>query len=68
MDWHYQLMKHVKGDEEVWYGIHEIYPTEGKGGWTEEPVRVMGESVPDIRWQLKAILNDLDKHGVMDYD
>lgn len=68
MNWHYQLMKHFEEDGEVWYGIHKFFPSEGEDDWTEEPVRVMGESIPDIRWQLKAILNDLDNYGVIDYD
>lgn len=68
MNWRYQLMKHVEKDGTVWYGIHEFFPTECEGGWSEDPVQVEGDSIPDIRWQLKAILNDLDNYGVVDYD
>lgn len=68
MNWHYQLMKHVEEGGEVWYGVHDFFPTEGGGSWSEEPIQVEGESIPDIRWQLKAILNDLDNYGVVNYD
>ena len=65
--WHYQLMKHTEADSEVWYGIHEMYPLADGPSWTQEPVTVEGESVEDLKWQLKAILGDIEKHGVIDY-
>lgn len=64
--WHYQLMKHVEKTGDVWYGVHEIY---GKGqGYTLNTVSVDGESKEDVVWQLKAILNDIDKYEVVDYE
>ena len=71
--WHYQLMKHVEKTGDVWYGVHEIY---GKGqgytlnaeGYTLNTVSVDGESKEDVVWQLKAILNDIDKYDVVDYE
>ena len=64
MTWHYQLMKHTGIEGEVFYAVHEFY--EG-GGWTVEPVRVMGEDKANIKWLLEAILEDIEKHGVKDY-
>ena len=64
MTWHYQLMKHTELDE-VWYAVHENYSS---GGYTVEPVRVMGEDKEGIKWMLEAILKDIEKHGVKDYD
>ena len=64
MTWHYQLMKHTELDE-VWYAVHENYSS---GGYTVEPVRVMGYTKEDIKWLLETMLKDIEKHGVKDYD
>ena len=65
MSWHYQLMKHTEPDGEVWYGIHETYTS---GGYTVEPVRVMGENKEDIKWMLETMLKDIEQYGVKDYE
>ena len=70
--WHYQVMKHTEENEAdgsiyVWYGVHEFYPLDDGPVWTQEPVTVEGESIEDLKWQLKAILGDIEKHGVIDY-
>jgi len=64
--WHYQAIKHTEDNGDVWYGIHEMYPD--LNSWTEEPVRVVGESIEDLQWQLEAMLYDLEKEGVTDSD
>lgn len=66
--WHYQLMRHKKENGEVWYGIHEYYPMLNPEGYTVRPISVFGEDKEDIIWQLKAILSDIEKHGVKDYE
>ena len=65
MTWHYQLMKHTEPDGEVWHAIHENYRS---GGYTVEPVRIMGEDKEDIKWMLETVLADIEKHGVKDYE
>lgn len=73
--WHYQLMYH-KPEQEGWegyYAIHEYYPAaifpEGEqDGWTENPCDITGDSVEDVVWILKAMLHDIEKHGVKDYE
>ncbi len=65
MTWHYQLMKHTEPDGEVWYAVHEVY--EGNG-YTVEPVRVQGQNKGDVKWLLKAVLKDLEKHGMKYYE
>jgi hypothetical protein len=66
--WHYQLMRH-KSDN--LYAIHEYYP-EGDGcdgdGWTVNPVCVDGDSVEEVKQVLQMMLEDIEKHGVKDYD
>ncbi len=66
-NWHYQLMKHTEEGGEVWYGIHEYYPSGDGGGWTKEPITIEGETVEDVRWMLRAITDDIVKHGIKDY-
>jgi len=66
--WHYQAIKHTEDNWDVWYGDHEVYPLDDGPTWTQEPVTVEGESIEDLKWQLKAILNDIEKHGVIGYE
>lgn len=66
--WHYQLMRHMTDDGETYYAIHEYYPIEGGDGWTERPVVVDGESVDEIKNVLMMMLEDIQKHGVKDYE
>ena len=64
MSWHYQLMKHTEPDDEVWYGVHKNY----SGSYTVDPVNIKSEDQADIKWMLEAMLMDIDKHGVKDYE
>lgn len=71
--WHYQLMYHKPEQEglEGYYAIHEYYPADilaGEAGWTLNPCEVTGDSKEDIIWMLKAMLNDIEKYEVMDYE
>ncbi len=61
--WHYQLMKHNE-----YYAVHEFYPSDDGGSWTKNPVDISGDSVQDIKESIQMILNDIDKHGVKDYE
>ena len=65
MTWHYQLMKHTEYDGEVWYGVHEFYDG---NGYTTEPRSIRGEDKEDIKWVLETMLEDIEKHGVKDYE
>ena len=71
--WHYQLMRHKSqnlGDIEVldYYAIHEYYPMKDGDGWTETPVVVDGHSVEEVKEVLQMMLEDIEKHGVKDYE
>ena len=66
--WQYQLMKHVNKNGEVWYGIHEYFNMNDDNAWTEQPVRVSGESPEEVKEILGMMLRDIDRHGVKDYD
>jgi len=67
--WHYQLMRHkntVSGRD--YYAIHEYYPLEDGDGWTERPVFIDGDSVEEVKNVLMMMLEDIQKHGVKDYE
>ena len=65
MTWHYQLMKHTEPDDEVWYAVHEFY---GTNSYTANPVSVTGDDEEDIVRMLEHMLEDIEKHGVKDYE
>jgi ethanolamine utilization microcompartment shell protein EutL len=50
------------------YAIHEMYPLDEGDAWTENPVTVTGESVEDVKKSLVMMLNDIDRHGVKEYN
>jgi len=71
--WNYQLMYHKRENPAAfegdgYYAIHEYYPTEGGDGWTEDPVAVTGNSIEGVKKTLLLMLQDIDKHGVKDYE
>lgn len=74
-NWHYQVMYHKESNT---YAIHEYFqlPDDDKkpdhvfpyDGWTKDPVSIVGEDVEDIKDMLRMMLDDIEKHGVKDYD
>jgi hypothetical protein len=64
-------MRHEDEEGNEYYAMHEYYPIDfphETDAWTEVPVSVDGETIEDVRWMLKTMLNDLEKHGVIDYE
>jgi hypothetical protein len=37
-------------------------------GWTEQPIPVDGESVEEVKRVLQMMLEDIERHGVKDYE
>jgi len=70
--WHYQLMyhkyEHPQLGEAGYYAIHEYYEMDGEGSWTEDPVDVTCNSIEGVKRSLRLMLQDIDKHGVKDYE
>jgi len=66
--WHFQLMRHTDEDGDTYFAIHEYYPDKYGDGWTEAPVDVTGDSVEEVKEVLQMMLDDIEKHGVKDYD
>jgi hypothetical protein len=55
--WNYRVVRRVIHGE-IQYGIHEMYYD--PEGYTMNPVPVAGDSVEDLRWQLKRMLTALE--------
>ena len=64
MSWHYQLIRHTEPNGNVWYGVHKNY----SGSYTVDPVNIKSEDKEDIKWMLEHMLEDIEKHGVTDYE
>ena len=65
MSWHYQLMRHR--DESL--AVHECYISEdGTIQWTKKPISIVGDSIEEVKESIQMILNDIDRHGVKDYE
>lgn len=64
MSWHYQLMQHTEPDGKVWYAVHKNY----RSSYTVEPLSIKSDDKEDIKWMLEAMLMDIEKHGVKDYE
>ena len=65
--WNNRIVKHEK-DDTVWYSVHEVFYHENGGinGYTEDPISIVGETVEDVKSQLKMIMKDIEKHEVID--
>ena len=61
-------MRHLTDKGETYYAIHEYFPLDDGPAWTSNPVSIDGETKSDIVWMLKAMLGDIEKHGVKDYE
>ena len=71
--WHYQLMRHPAAKNNRmpmadYYAIHEYYPSEDGDGWTEQPIHINGESVEEVKQVLQMMLEDIERHGIKDYE
>jgi len=66
--WHYQLMRHTDESGDTYLAIHEYYPDKDGDGWTEAPVDVTGDTVNEVKEVLQMMLEDIEKHGVKDYE
>lgn len=66
MTWENRVVKtieKIKGVEHVFYSIHEVYYDDNGiiNGWTEEAVRVGGDSIDDIRHTLFLMKKSLER-------
>jgi len=49
-------------DDSIYYAIHEVYYDEnGKvQGWTEEPIRILAESLEDLKVTVERLVECFD--------
>ena len=71
MMWNNRIVKHKKDvgvQSYSWYSVHEVFYNENGGinGYTEDPISIVGETVEDVKSQLKMIMKDIEKHEVID--
>ena len=68
--WHYQLMRHKTEWGETCLAVHEYCPIESGDAWTEAPVfiDVNCKSVEEVKNVMMMMLEDIQKHGVKDYE
>lgn len=60
MTWHYQLF-----DCGNYLAVHELYTDEdGEEYWTEEPSRLLAETLEDFNWMLAQVQSDIKKYGI----
>jgi len=65
--WNNRIVKHEK-DDTVWHSVHEVFYNENGGinGYTVDPIPILGETVEDVKSQLKMIMKDIEEADVID--
>lgn len=68
MTWNHRVVKRRdKTIGEDYYAIHEcFYDVDGKMGWTEQPIQVIGEDLDSLRWTLEKMMLALDRPVIED--
>lgn len=69
MSCNYRVMIHRHIDSDDAYAIHEVYYDDDNGnpyGWTENPSSPFGETIEELRVNLKMMLAALD-NSVLEY-
>lgn len=77
--WNYQVFykkynKHKEGEphyaeDNIVFGIYEYYGNiSGEEMRTDEPVRMVADSIEGLEWKLKMMLKDLKKYKARDAD
>ena len=67
--WHYGLKHQKIQDFETiydWYELAEIYGVGSEAGYTADPIQISGESIKEIKKQLKMILLDLEDPTIVE--
>ena len=63
MKWDNRIVKHQKSEYHTWYAIHEVfYDNDGQvQSYSEEPLKIIGEDIHEVKSQLKRIVEDIEK-------
>lgn len=65
--WNHRVVKHTDKSGDT-YAIHEAHYDEAGAvaGWTENPCRLLANSIEDLRWQLDQMQQALEKPVLTD--
>ena len=63
MTWKYGLKKSIEDNDSDWFELAEMYST---GSYTEDSIKISGESVEEVIEQVEIILGDLKELTVID--
>ena len=68
MSWNHRVIKEILDGGEPWFTIHEVfYDKDGKVTvWTESEVNNGSDSVEGLKWQLRRMLESLDKEVLVE--
>ena len=68
--WNYRVVRHGRGTESEWLGLHEVHYEDGKPvGATAEPVRFVSDvSIEDLVASLERALSDSRERPVLDFE
>lgn len=67
--WRYQIMRHRADTGETYLAVHEFYVAhDKKEGWTQKPITIEADTLPELRMNLLNMLRDLERHGVRDVE
>ena len=67
--WRFQIMQHTADDGETYLAVHEFYVMhDKKEGWTQKPITIEADTLPELRMNLLNMLRDLERHGVRDVE
>lgn len=67
--WNHRVIRHLKDDPGLTYlAIHEVYYTDNiPDSITDEPIKIIGDDIEDIKQELKMILKCLE-HPILDFE
>ena len=69
--WNYRVIRVEEVDGSSYYQIHECYYGDDDKiphSWTKDPIRVGGESVDDLAWDLDEMKKALSKPALEEVD
>lgn len=60
--WEYRVVRHTcKEDRFLWFAVYEVYSNGGKLSWTVDHKAPIGDSVDELRADLKMMLKACDR-------
>lgn len=65
--WNHRIIRHIEHrthmDDSIYYAIHEVYYDEAGlvSNWSEEPIRILEESLEDLKVTLQRLIESFDK-------